>query len=53
MPAIWVTVGPMHNATFFVPLIFAVERDYITLRNGRNSRGQINVVGDENGLTGR
>ncbi|MDH3210510.1 MAG: hypothetical protein OEL91_09060, partial [Burkholderiaceae bacterium] len=48
--AIRVTVSPMDNATFFVPLVDAAEGNDITLVQRCNPRREIDVVRDQHGL---
>lgn len=44
---------PMYNASFFVPFIFTVKLNSITFVKSADSRGKINVMGNQEGLTGR
>ncbi len=52
MASIWITMRPMNDTSFGVPLIFPLERNGITYSEGRNSGCEINVVGDKQGLAG-
>ena len=45
-----VAVCPMNDATFRVPFILAPERHFISLAQAGYPRGDIDVVGDEQGL---
>jgi len=44
---------PMHHATSVVPFVFASEIDGVADGQILNSRGQVDVVGEEQRLTGR
>lgn len=50
MTPLRVVVGPMDDPTFFVPFIDAVELHHIALPQATNARGQIDIVGDEEGI---
>ena len=52
MAATGITVRPMNDASFFVPLEFAIERNGISLAEGKKSGGEVNVVGNKQSLAG-
>ena len=49
----WIVVGPVNNAALRVPFVHTIERDGISRFQRRNSRCQVNVMRDEQRLTGR
>jgi len=50
MPALRVVVSPVNNAPFFVPGVLAVKGNDIPPRQKRNSRRQVDVVGNKESL---
>jgi len=52
MTSIWITMRPMNDTSFGVPLIFAIERNDISFSEGRKPGCKINVVGNKQGLAG-
>jgi len=47
-----VMVGPVNDATFCIPLVYAIEGNQIPCPQCRNSGSQIDVMRNENGLAG-
>ncbi len=43
-------MSPVNNAPFFIPGVLAVKGDDIPLRQRRNSRCQVDVVGNKDSL---
>ena len=53
MTTLRVMVRPMDDPAFFVPDILAVEADAVAYLKSSDSRGDVNVVGDEQCLPRR
>ena len=49
----WVVMGPVQDASFGIPLVFPVESNHIAFAQGVDAGGQIDVVCDEESLSGR
>lgn len=53
MATAWVMVGPVNNATLCIPLVHTIEGNGVPRFQRRDSGSQIDVVRNENDLTGR
>jgi len=51
MPALRIVVRPMDDSTFRVPDVLAVKADTVANLESVDSRSDIDVVGDEHGLS--
>src|SRR4051794_5351451 len=52
MPALWVMVGPVDDAAFGVPDVFAAETDAVAGPKPGDSWGDVDVVGKQECLAG-
>ena len=52
MTATWIMMRPMNDTSFWVPLIYSIERYDISFSEGRKSGGKINIMGNKQGLAG-
>ena len=50
--ALRIMVRPMNDASFVVPLVFTIERDCVALPERGDSGGKIDIVSDEQCLSG-
>ena len=53
MPTLRIMVCPMDNSAFFVPDILAIKADAVAYLQSVNSRGDINIVRDQQRLSRR
>ena len=53
MPTLWVMVRPMDDAAFFIPDILAVEADTVAYIESVDSRGDVDVMRDQQRLSRR
>lgn len=47
-----IVVSPMDYAAFFVPFVFAIKFHGIARFEGADAGGKVNIMGNEEGLTG-
>lgn len=52
MFSVGIVVSPVEYAAFFVPFVFAIKFDGVACFEGVDAGGKINIVGNEEGLTG-
>lgn len=52
MLAARIVMRPVNESALFVPFVFSVERDGIASTEGGDSRGEVNVVGNQQRLSG-
>lgn len=52
MLALRITVCPVDHATLSIPLVLAIEDNTIAIVQCGDARSEIDIVGDQQGLTG-